>query len=76
MRTLVMGICLVVFATGFSQTQKLNTETIATVNSLTFSVDSVEELETINWKDVKEVLRKITPKQHFLLKSALLQSPI
>ncbi len=55
----IFFITAILFVTlGFSQEKRkpLATYTSETkITSLTFSVDSTEELKTINWKDIKDI---------------------
>ncbi|WP_405609378.1 hypothetical protein [Polaribacter sp. Asnod1-A03] len=60
MNKIVLVICLFISSFIFSQTQDVNLNYINT-NSVSVSVDSPEELQTINWDDIKSAFKDNDP---------------
>lgn len=56
MKNLITFLCLASLSACFAQTDINNTKvTTSKVNSLSYMADKIEELESINWEDIKEM---------------------
>jgi len=71
MKKLIICTCLLMSSWMFSQSKKTDVDTVVSVNSLKFSADSVEELEAINWEDVREIIKENDPETSFSLEIQL-----
>ncbi|MDT7830840.1 hypothetical protein RQM59_00520 [Flavobacteriaceae bacterium S356] len=71
MKKLIICICLLTSLSMFSQSEKTDVNTTVAINSLKFSADSVEELEAINWEDVREIIKENDPETPFSLEIQL-----
>lgn len=66
MNKLILAICIFTSSFIFSQKED-NIPIFINTNSLTISVDSATELETINWEDVKSVFNDNDPESEISL---------
>lgn len=71
MKKIIVCICLLMSSLMFSQSKKTDVDTKVSINSLKFSANSVEELETINWEDVREIIKENNPEAPFSLEIEL-----
>lgn len=67
MRKILITLLFFISIKAFSQESQSNINVI-NIESLQFKVDSVNELETINWKDVKETFEENSPESAIFLK--------
>lgn len=74
MKNILICICLLMSSFSFSQTAKTDVDMVVTINSLKFSTSSIEELEEINWEDVREIIKENNPETPFSLEIELIRS--
>lgn len=67
MKKIFLTLFLCASLNVFSQKSKTKINVI-NIESLQFEVDSVDELETIDWKDVKETFEENSPESSIFLK--------
>ena len=71
MKKLIVCVYLLMSSWMFSQSKKTDVNTTVSINSLKFSADSVQELEAINWEDVKEIIKENSAETLFSLEIQL-----
>lgn len=71
MKKVIVCICLLMSSLMFSQSKKTDVDTTVSINSLKFSANSVDELEAINWEDVREIIKENNPEAPFSLEIEL-----
>ena len=67
---IIFAICVFASSLIFSQ-NKNSSKNYMNVNSLSFTVDSLKELATINWQDVKEAFKQNSPESNIFLEIKL-----